>query len=237
MSKILTLVYGDLRQVFRDSTLLSFLFVPVVLLLFIRLFVPFLTEKFPVIAEYHPFIMMFGGMQTAIMFGFVTSFIILDEKDENVLQAIRVLPVSPFYFMLSRLLFATFFSSLGAWLTISFGGIAYPGAVNTILLSVQYGLTAPFIALIIATYAGNKVEGMAFFKGVDLVLLLPMLSFFLTGTIKYVFALIPVYWTYALYDSSLNGGQITLQFFVGLCVYLIVIAGLFLQFKKRVFER
>lgn len=237
MKKIVTLINSDLRQIFRDKTLTVFLFAPLILIVFVRLFVPFITEQYPIIQDYHPMIMMFAGIQTAIMFGFIISFIILDEKDENVLQVIRVLPISPFYFILYRLLFATTFSTLGAFLMINLSGIAYPGLLNSILLSVQYGLTAPFITLIIATFAKNKVEGMAFFKGVDLILLLPMLSFFVAGNIKYIFSIIPAFWTYNLFNASITNGDITYFFIIGLIIYGFVISVLFMQFKKRIFDR
>lgn len=237
MKKIITLINSDLRQIFRDKTLTVFLFAPLILIVFVRLFVPYITEQYPIIQEYHPMIMMFAGIQTAIMFGFIISFIILDEKDENVLQVIRVLPISPFYFILYRLLFATTFSTFGAFLMINLSGIAYPGLTNSILLSIQYGLTAPFITLIIATFAKNKVEGMAFFKGVDLILLLPMLSFFVVGNIKYVFSIIPAFWTYNLFNASISDGNTTFFFIIGLTIYSFVISVLFMQFKKRIFDR
>ncbi len=237
MKKIVTLIFGDLRQIFRDKTLTVFLFAPLILIVFVRLFVPFISEYYPIIQQYHPIIMMFAGIQTAIMFGFIISFIILDEKDENVLQVIRVLPISPFYFILYRLLFATAFSTLGAFLMINLSGIAYTGLTNSILLSIQYGLTAPFITLIIATFAKNKVEGMAFFKGVDLILLLPMLSFFVAGNIKYIFSVIPAFWTYQLYSASVSNGYTAFYFMIGLVIYLFVITILFRQFKKRIFDR
>lgn len=237
MKKILSLINADLRQIFRDKTLTVFLFGPMVLIVLLRLFVPYLTTQYPVIEPYQPMIIMFAGIQTAISFGFIISFIILDEKDENVLQVIRVLPISPFYFILYRLLFATVFSSLGAFLLINLSGIAYPGLMNSVLLSVQYGLTAPFITLIITTYAKNKVEGMAFFKGVDLILLLPLLSFFTEGNFAYIFSIIPAFWTYNLFNESISGGNILLYFSIGLIVYSTVIALLFIQFKRAVFDR
>jgi hypothetical protein len=237
MKKIASLIQTDLRQIFRDKTLTVFLFTPVLLIIFVRLFVPYITQVYPAIEPFHPMVMMFAGIQTAIMFGFIVSFILLEEKDEYVLQVIRVLPISPFHFILYRLLFATLFSALGAFLMINLGGIAYPGLLNSLLLSFQYGLTAPFITLIIATYAKNKIEGMAFFKGIDLILLLPMLSFFLAGNIKYVFSVIPAYWTYNLFNASLTQGNTVSFFLVGLFVYSAVITVLFFQFKKRIFDR
>lgn len=237
MKKILSLIHSDIRQIFRDKTLTFFLVAPMLLIVFVRIFVPFITEQYPIVQEYHPMLMMFASIQTAIMFGFIVSFIILDEKDENVLQVIRVLPISPFYFILYRLLFATTFSTLGAFLMINLSGIAYPGFTNSILLSIQYGLTAPFITLIISTFAKNKIEGMAFFKGVDLVLLLPLLSFFISGYTKYIFSIIPAFWTYNLYQASVSNGNSSFYFFSGMSMYILVISVLFFQFKKRIFDR
>lgn len=236
--KILSnLILGDIRQIFRDKTLTFFLFSPLILILFIRLFIPFITERFPEIAPYHSNILMFASIQTAIMFGFITSFIILDEKDENVLQVIRILPISPVLFILYRLAFATIISGIGAFLMLSFGGIAFPGYVNSILLSIQYGLTAPFITLIVATFAKNKVEGMAYFKGLDLILLLPMMVFFIEGNFKYGFALVPSFWTFSLFQKTMEPGSIYPFFFGGLLFYGMVISLFFFQFKKRVFDR
>ncbi len=237
MSQLQTLIVGDIKQIFRDRTLSTFMFIPVFLILFIRLFVPYLSQAYPMVADYHSYIMMFGGMQTAIMFGFITSFIILDEKDENVLQVIRVLPISPLYFMFYRLSFATLFSAAGAFILIQTAGIAYPGLLNSILLSLQYGLIAPLITLIIATFANNKIEGMAFFKGIDLGLLLPVLAFFVPGIWSYLFAIIPTYWTYTLYEQSLRGSFHIGYFLLGLGVYALMISALFMQFRKRVFDR
>lgn len=236
MTHILNLVINDFRHVFRDRMLLIFLSAPVLLICFVRFFVPYLTEMFPVVSDYHLYIMMFGCIQTSIMFGFITSFIILEEKDENVLQAIRVLPISATYFIVYRLVFATVFSSLSAFLMLQLGNIAYPGFVNSVLLSVHYGLAAPFIALIIATYAKNKVEGLAFFKGVDILILIPITAFFINGSLKYAFSIVPMFWTYEFYAQSVNGNSGVLEFCAGLVCYGLGFIFLVRQFSKRVFD-
>jgi fluoroquinolone transport system permease protein len=237
MKKILTLISTDLRQIFRDKTLTIFLLFPLLLIGFVRVFVPYITEAYPIMEDYHPMMMMYAGIQTAILFGFIVSFIILDERDENVLQVIRVLPISPFYFIVYRLLFATFFSAFGAFLMLNLSGISYPGFWNSIMLSIHYGLTAPFITLIIASYAKNKVEGMAYFKGIGLILLLPILSFFIEGNVRFIFGIIPAFWTFRLFEASLNDDQPLLYFTLGLLMYGSVIFFLYLQFKKKVFDK
>ncbi len=234
MKKIITLITNDLRQILRDPTLSFFMIMPFLLLIFIRLFVPYITELYPQVADYHTPIMMLGAMQTAIMFGFVQGFIILDEKDEQVLQAIRILPISPYYFWVYRLFFAYIFSVFGAVLLINFSTVAYPGFLASLLLSLQYGLNAPIITLILATYAQNKVEGMAYFKGIDLLLVLPILAFVLSGFWTYFLAIVPAFWTYSFYAEQMSGQSGWYYLSFGTLLYVAAIYFLLVQFQKRV---
>jgi fluoroquinolone transport system permease protein len=236
MKTIIKLIQVDLQQVFRDKTLTSFLFAPIILILAVRYGVPWLGNIFPIVKDYYHLIVMFASIQTAIMFGFIISFIILDEKDENVIQVIRILPIAPAMFVFYRLAFATFFSTLGAFTILKLNGIINISVTNSVLLSMQYGLTAPFITLIVGTYANNKIEGMAFFKGIDLFLIIPILYFFLQGWVKHIFAFIPAYWTFRLFEKSVQNSDSVLFFLYGLVVYLLVIFILFIQFKKRVLD-
>lgn len=237
MKKLVTLVQSDLKLIFRDKTLLTFLILPVIMVIAFKFLTPILIETVPVLEDYRALIAMFASIQTAIMFGFITSFLILDEKDENVMQVIRVLPISTSYFILYRMLFATVFSSAAAYAMITLSGIAYPGNLEAILLSILYGLTAPTISLVIATYAKNKVEGMAYFKGIDLLLMLPLASFFVGSGIPLLFSIVPSYWTFMLYDSSYSGEPSLKYFIVGLLFFVSLIIVLIIQFKKRVFGR
>jgi fluoroquinolone transport system permease protein len=236
MKKIFNLAVNDFRHVFRDRMLCIFLLAPIALICFVRFFVPYIAGIYPVINDYSVYIMMFAGIQTSIMFGFITAFIILEEKDENLLQVIRILPVSTVYFIVYRLLFATCFSTLSAFLMLYFGNLAWPGLANSLLLALHYGLAAPFITLLIATYAKNKIEGLAFFKGIDLVILIPIVGFFFPEGWKYVMSFIPVFWTYDLYSSSLEGGRTGIPFIIGLLFYLAIFVILIREFRKKVFR-
>ncbi|MDD2436517.1 MAG: hypothetical protein PHX50_15890 [Massilibacteroides sp.] len=237
MKKILKFIQVDLQQIFRDRALTSFLFAPFVLIIAFRYGVPWLGDIFPVLKDYYPLIVMFSSVQTSIMFGFVVSFIILDEKDENMIQVIRVLPITPAVFVFYRLAFATIFSILGAFAMISFNGFVSVSIVDSILLSIQYGLIAPFIVLIVGTFANNKIEGMAYFKGIDLFLSLPILYFFIHGWTKHILAIVPAYWTFRLFEKSLINFDTILFFFLGLAIYIALIFIFFIQFKKRVLDK
>ncbi len=236
MIKIFHLIQNDLRHIVRDRMLFYFLFMPFLIILAVNYLVPLLIEEFPIVADYQLYIMMSASLQTSIMFGFVYAFIFLEEKDEQVLQAIRILPISTFYFIVYRMLFATMLSFVGAFLTMTLCGLAYPGIVNVVLLAILYAFNAPFMALFVAAFSENKVAGMAWFKIVNLVVLLPMLAFFLPVT-KYFFFLLPTYWIFKLYETGIQGGDIMFTFLVGFIVSFLALTVVYVQFRKRVFER
>ncbi len=237
MRKLATFSLQDVRQIARDKTLKFYVVVPFLLVALVRYLIPYLTEIYPQLISSYPMIMMFTAIQASIMFGFITSFLLLDEKDEGLLPILRVLPITSGYFIIYRLLLGGLASFTMALITIHTSGIAYPGFYKSVLLSIQYGLAAPLITLVVATFAKNKVEGMACFKGVDLLFILPLLSFLIASIPKQVFLPLPTYWTFRLYEASIIGEALGLYFWIGTLVYLVLITFLFGQFRKRVFDR
>lgn len=234
--KIINLILNDFKQIFRDKMMLIFLLAPFILLAFVRFFIPYLSEKYPFVVEYHNYIMMFAAMQTAIMFGCITSFMILEEKDENVFQVIRILPINTAFFIMYRIFFGFIFSLLSAFLLLRYGGIATPNMVNSFALALLYGLISPLITLVIGTFAKNKIEGLAFFKGLDLLLIIPILGFFVPISFKYLFGIVPIFWTFQVYDAALKAQEIGILFIIAFIIHIICIIGLSYLFQKKVFE-
>ena len=237
MKQLMTLIGSDLRRIGRDRTLMGFLFFPVLVYGLARWGIPALTEAYPAIAPYHSMILMVAGMQSSILFGFIVAFLMIDEKDEQVMEVIRILPISPQFFLLYRLLFATFGAGAIALVVIVGAGIAYPGFWAALCISLLYGFTAPLITLIIATFAQNKIEAMALFKMVDLVLLLPVLSFFLEAPLRYLFGVVPVFWTYAFLERSAAGEWVWWYLGMAAILYTGVLWGLSEAFRRKVFQR
>ena len=101
---------NDLRLIFRDPVLYVMFFVPLLLIILLRFGLPPLIQLLPVLASYKMVILASICLVTAMFPAFIFSFIMLDEKDLEVLAAIRVLPVSSSVFILYRLLFISLFS-------------------------------------------------------------------------------------------------------------------------------
>ena len=101
---------NDLRLIFRDPVLYVMFFVPLLLIILLRFGLPPLIQLLPVLAFYKMLILASICLVTSMFPAFIFSFIMLNEKDLEVLAAIRVLPVSSSVFILHRLLFISLFS-------------------------------------------------------------------------------------------------------------------------------
>lgn len=236
MIKIIHFVIFDIKHIFRDAMLRVFLFLPLVLILLARFAVPALVSEFPILADYQQYIGMGLCMQTAIMMGFISAFMLLEEKDQNILPVLQILPISARFFIFYRLGFAVISSFLTAYIMLLLAGFS---AFLGLFLALQYSLVSALIVLFVGTLAQNKIEGMALFKGLDLLLLLPIVSFFVPSVWAYLFALMPMYFTFHWYESLHSGAEISVWLpyaLGGTLVFGAYLFGLYRLFRRRVYH-
>lgn len=235
MNRILILSANDFRMVFRDPLLRVFLFMPLLIFAVVKWILPIVFSLFLVVQAYDYVIMMWACMQTSTMFGFISGFIFLEEKDENVFSALRVTPVTASILISFRMLLGITISVLINWLILEFGGIISANEWQKILVAFQYGLLAPLLALLLAVFANNKVEGLAQFKIYNLVVNLPILIYFLDFKGLHALAIIPTYWSFRCIETMEEGGNFIILFLIGSCLYFLYLAVLVKIFERKVF--
>nr|WKN39677.1 hypothetical protein K4G66_13345 [Tunicatimonas sp. TK19036] len=235
MNKLLLISQNDFRITFRDPMLKGLLFFPLVALAIVKFLVPYLSEQYPVFEPYHSVILMWSCMQAATMFGFINGFLFLEEKDENVFSALRVSPIKAGTFVLLRLAAGVIISIIVNLLLLLLGGLVDIPFGPALLLAIQYSLIAPLLALMTATFAKNKMEGLAQFKIFNLLLNLPILRYFLDVKALEGFAVVPTYWSFRSLEAVATGGNFWLFYTLGLLVYGLVLLALARLFEKKVF--
>jgi fluoroquinolone transport system permease protein len=226
---------ADRRLVWRDPLLKWVLLLPVGLALLFRILIPQAHETLlratgVDIAPYYPLIM--GGylINAPGIVGMVIGFLLLDERDARTLTALRVTPVSIRRYLAYRvsgpLLVATATTLLGYGLI----GIT-PLPIGPLLaISAVAGLSAPLIALVLATAAPNKVAGLAVVKVLNGVNLLPIAAYFLPTPAQYVAGVIPTYWPMRAFWSAAQHMSYSVYLSIGCLVgalALVVAAHLF----------
>jgi len=135
-----------------------------------------------------------------------------------------------------------FFMSLFSFIVLlifpAFSGLidgsqfSYTAYIPSALL---FALFTPFCALLVASFATNKVQAFAIFKIGGTVFLLPLFAFFLKlGDLKYIFSPVPNFWSLLSLDAVIKSGTIDIfPLAVGFVYQIILIAVLFYVFNKK----
>lgn len=235
MNNILTYTRNDLRLIFRDPVLYVMFFVPLLFIVLLRYVLPTLMELLPAIATYKMVIVASICLVSAMFPAFIFSFIMLDEKDMEVLAAIRVLPVSSNGFILYRLLFISLFAFLFNLLILILSNQTDWSPGKMLLVSIPVSLVSPVSCLLITSFASNKIVGTTWMKGLNFLFMIPVLSYIFKGGWEFIMGILPYYWVFKMYDPGFQSLPFTLNYTIGLLhlVFLLIVTTML--FKKHVY--
>ncbi len=199
MQYIYTIFYIGLRQLRRDGMLLLLVPLPIVLGAFNKYLLPilndFIIDRLNI--DLSPY--FYGSDMLFIMLAplftvMISVFLMFDERDEGTALYYSVTPAAGYHYLIARLLLPL----AVAWLMTAIVAVFFSNQVMTIssallfsLLAVSQGL---IMALLVLSYADNKVEGLALLKVVNLTLFAFLPTWLLAAPIKYAFAIFPSFW-------------------------------------------
>ncbi|MCB0640028.1 MAG: hypothetical protein KDC44_00240 [Phaeodactylibacter sp.] len=234
---LLRLSISDFKNIFREQ-ILYFMFIgaPILQYGLFRWGLPWVVGQYPVVEPYTGLILALLTLQVVGGIGFVLASILLDERDDGVLTALRITPIGPNAFLFYRMFMGMLIGWIFALIMLRWNGIVqleWPVVVAGALLLAAM---APMIMLVMATFSKNKVEGLAMYKGINFVLMLPLAGIFLPDAWGQLFAFLPTHWTLHFLDQAYKGNILYHYFLIGFPVHLAFLWLMVRQFRKRVFE-
>ena len=155
--------------------------------------------------HFYPIIVVFMTVFTgALLIGGIFAFLLLDEKDDNTLEAMMVTPVPlshymQYYVLVSAVL--SFFTVVLMLLVVN--QVLLPGW-QLLLISVGASLTAPIMMLFLLNVAENKIQGMSYSKFFSLAGFTIMASWFIPEPYQFLFGLFPPFWISKAYWLALE---------------------------------
>lgn len=234
--KGIVLIIMDLKNILRDPSLWIIMVLPPLLAVLLRTVPPLYEPYIPEAAIYRPVILAFFTLLSSIMAGFLMAFVMLDEKDQELFPVYDVTPLRFRGLLKNRITTMTILGFLFAWIVSGFSGLIEISPGQLFLLSSACSLAAPLNTLFIVAFAGNKIEGVTYYKIINILTLLPVLGLFIPGKMSYIFGIIPYYWIYRACMSNQGSVPFLLYLGIGLLMqglYLIGVYRLFL-WKHRV---
>lgn len=229
----------DIRNIRRDSLVAWMIYIPILMAVVLRFGVPFiharLLEEYNFdLAPYYTVLLSYFFIATCPMvFGALIGFLLLDEKDDRTLTALQVTPMPLTSYLIYRV-------SIPIILTVVMLLIIFPLAnltpfnLKVILISaIAAAPMSPMLALFLASFAENKIQGFALMKLTGVFLLAPIFAYFVTSNWELAFGLLPTYWPLKVY-WMLSAGETNVWLYVAIAVVYQLLVTVF--FARRFYK-
>ncbi|MBI4920777.1 MAG: hypothetical protein HY834_03440 [Devosia nanyangense] len=168
----------------------------------------------------------------ASLVGWVSGFLLLEDRDEGTLLAIDVTPVGKSGFLAYRV-------GITALVSLAITAYAWPliaphvATGTMVLLSLLIAADAVASAVVLPAIARNKVEGLALTKLTNIVSIAPLIAF-LPTPFRYFAGVVPTYW---IGELLLPVSSPALPFAVtatlAIVLHIATVAGLFTLLRRR----
>ncbi|MFH1853131.1 MAG: hypothetical protein ABIA75_12385 [Candidatus Neomarinimicrobiota bacterium] len=227
----------DARSIWRDSLLQWMLVIPILPALVVRWGVPELTRWLQLefafdLTQYYPLMMSFFLLFIPMLVGIVIGFLLIDERDDRTLAALRVTPLRLTDYLAYRIALPLLLSVILTAICFPLAGLVEFPLLPLVFLSAMSGLEGPIAALVLAVFASNKVVGLALFKGFSIFFFAPLAVFFVDSNWQLLAGIMPTYWPVkAFWQLYLHQPDWPLYFIAGVLVHAGVLVLLLRKFK------
>jgi fluoroquinolone transport system permease protein len=237
MKKVLALALHDLKNVRRDLILNMVWLVPLLLAVFLKVTLPsanrLVYDFFSVeLYDYSLFIMSVVLLMTPVLIGMMSGLMLLEERDDEMLTYYAITPLTKQGFLMYRLFFPMLIGFIVSLIVASI--------VNLVLIDWKLCLVlwlmmfeTPVVALFIASFAKNKVEGLALAKVTTFLITTPLIIYFVDSKWSMLGVILPPYWAVELFTSSTNE-SFWWQFVIGVLIHILVIDLLLKRFLQMI---
>lgn len=238
MKKIINLTLQDMKNIYREPMLIMSMLAPIIILLLINLFVPwlniFLANKWSIkLDNYYELIISIFLTITPFIIGVLGGLLILDEKEENMIIAYLVSPLGKKGYVIYRLLMPVVMSFIFMLIIMIYVNIYDINILKSIPIVFLASLEAPIISLFMSSFGNNKVEGLTLTKIIGIIILLPILDYVLDNKYTKLAGIFPNFWvSNSFLNSSENAKIYLIYVMVGIIISVIYISLLFKKFSK-----
>ncbi len=228
-------IKNDLKQIFKNPIVAALFILPLFLAVFARLVItvllPYLSQYVVLnAAPYYSFILAALITEAPVSLGIVTGFIMLDDRDGNIFDLMRVTPLGTSGYIVNRLAFPFISSFLFTFIVYFIVNIYCISVVPLILLALIMGLISIIISMIMFFIATDKVKGLTYAKALNLFSLFTLADLLELKWFSAISHVVPSYWVTKIVQNPTNPLTITLSFVV-CCIWA---AGALWFWKKKV---
>lgn len=235
MSLLINIIKNDLKLIFRDKSLIIIFIVPIAMILICRFEIIKLPEIVPEITNYYWLIITCFAMISTITPSYFFSFILLDEKDENIDLVFRILPVSANFIIKIRIAISMLLGFIFSVIILSLNGLIHLSIFQVIINSLLFSMLPPISTFAITAFSKNKIEAALLYKAMNIIVFIPVIAFFINDNFKYIFGVIPFLWIFETIRLSIQESQIIITLLLAIFTNIALALILFKIYKRKNF--
>jgi fluoroquinolone transport system permease protein len=228
----------DAKNIRRDELLRWIIIAPIAMAALVRWVIPLLLThvedimQLDLMTYYEPMAAFMVLLLTPYLAGLVIGFLLLDQRDDGTLTALQVTPLSLNGYLVYRLTMPMLVSMVMTLVAAPISGVFHMNAGILLLTAVCAAPFAPIFALLLASLAQNKVQGFAITKVAGIILIPPLIAYFVSAPWTIIWGVFPTYWP-AMALWSAQAGEPIFWFYwgAGLVYQLLVLALLTRRFN------
>ena len=224
-----------MKQVLKDGMLIALIPAPFLVGLFIKLAIPFINQiltkefSFSITAWYG----LIDGMLiclTPMFVSMISSFLIVAERDERLSDVAQMTPAEGYSYLFARIGLPMIWAFAVTMIVSKIFNISSLSTFTILDCSIISGFTGIFLAMMVVSIAGNRVEGLALSKLMGISFIGLILIWFLPAPYHFLMAFLPSFWI----GKILLDGASFFSFILGLISCFLWIALFTRRFLKRV---
>lgn len=224
-----------LRQIAKDGMLAVMLPAPFLVGLFFKFVVPFINTI--LIREFSfsltPWYGLVDGLLiclTPMFAAMISAFLLLEERDEGVQEFYQITPAEGYSYLFARIGLPMIGAFIITIIVAALFNLSTLSAAVILSSSLVSSLTGVFLAMMVVSIAGNRVEGLAVAKLMGISFAGLLLIWFVPAPYYYVMAFLPSFWI----GKLLIGGTDVISLLLGLLTCLLWIILFTRRFLKKV---
>lgn len=235
MKQTMRLFKMGLRQTTQDGMIFAMLPAPFLLGFVIKFVLPYVNQlleknlSFSIVPWYSLADAMLVSL-TPMFLGMVSAFILLEERDEGTGLYYQITPVEGYSYLVARIGFPMIWGFLSSLAAVLLLGISHTPFLDILIAAVISTILGTAIAMMVVSFADNKVEGLAISKLSGLIFIGLVAVWFAPAPYAYIGGIFPTYW---LGDIMKNGAGI-LAVSAGLVTGFLWVALFTRRFLRRI---
>jgi fluoroquinolone transport system permease protein len=172
---------------------------PALIALLVRWGLPVLADRVWVrfrldLTSYDPLLLSWLLLMTPVLAGVVIGFLLLDERDDRTLTALQVTPLTLKGYLVYRVGMPMALSAVMSGVVLHLSGRLTLPLLPLLGAALGTAPLAPLCALFLGAFAANKVQGFALMKAAGVLVLPPLIAYFVRSPWQLAFGVVPLYW-------------------------------------------